>query len=131
MREKGWQYCSGNCRQQQYGDILKRLKEPHWHRTYETDEGKTIIDLDYLYDINGTIYGNPLISDAVLAEHKYCFDNHLCWKCKRQIGKEDFYGVNVPNSPHWCTECGKGYVLRQSYYNKEGKRIGSKPKVKQ
>ena len=138
MKENGWSYCSGivPCRQRlKFGlfiqDREKRSKEPHWHKIYESEEGKAFIDFDVMYEQPGSCRITGEVSYLEHEEKDYCVDKHLCIECKRQIGREeDFYMLRYPRGYCWCTECNTSryeYFKGRDGYDGKGliKRAGS------
>jgi hypothetical protein len=135
MKEKGWLYCSGmisDCppgkpiskrypdssfSEWQYYSCRQRIKDSHWHKIYETEDSKTIVDWDVIYeepDSKKEIFpeGGRSFSDPEIAERKYCADHHLCMSCKKPLkgewGGDDYHtGYWIPrcHGYYWCTEC--------------------------
>jgi len=127
-KEKGWLYCSGlisDCPpgkpiskrypDSSYSDwehyaCRQRTSKSHWHKIFETEEGKSVIEWDYIY-YEGAPEQEATWSEEH-AERQHCAKYHLCQSCKEPL-KGEFNGEHY-HTPYWipltkwyfwCTEC--------------------------
>jgi hypothetical protein len=121
----GWMFCSSPKKNR--AEALKarglsdeqlycrmKVDEPHWHKIFKTDEGKIVIEWDYIY-YEGAPEGEATWSPEY-AERQRCAKYHICQSCKELL-KGEFNGEDY-HSPYWipltkwwfwCTKCWEKY----------------------